>query len=369
MTIHISLKEKPRITNFQDCDISSSNRPTDDNYRSIARFIYGLSIISIMALSAIWISNIDLLKNFGISPFIIAIVLGIFVSNTFTSLLNICQPAIKFSIKRVLRLAIILLGFGITFQQIVEIGWQGIFVDIFMLGSTFYLAWYVGRKVYKLDRDTTLLIGAGSSICGASAVLATEGILRADTSKAVVAVGTVTLFGTIAMFLYPFLFTNGFLPDIGDKHYGIFVGATIHEVAQVTAAGYGISEVAGENAVVTKLARVMLLAPTLILLSYLLVRKNSKATNTVTLKNVTIPWFVIGFIIVSGFYSLNIVPEPLVTNIQSFNLVLLTIAMTALGFETRISKIKKAGITPILLGLILFIWLFSAGLLATLAIN
>lgn len=321
----------------------------------------GVFFAGVIAMAATHLSDLAILRQFGISPLIIAIVIGIVFGNLFKVVPAELQPGVQFTLKRILRLSIVLLGFSVTYQAIIAVGWPGLIVDFCILSSTLIFAWYIGTRVFLLDRDTSLLIGVGSSICGASAILAAEGVLRSDAAKTAIAVGTVTLFGTLAMFLYPVFYSSTLLGDIGQELYGVFVGSTVHEVAQVTAAGFAVGTTAGENAVVVKLARVMMLAPVLILLLILIQRRNPGSTNKGSLASTPVPWFVFGFIAVSGIYSLNIVPKETVAVIQQLDLFLLAMAMAALGVETKWSKIRQAGMKPVLLGLLLFVWLATSG--------
>ena len=144
------------------------------------------------------------------------------------------REGITFSAKRLLRLAIILYGFRITFQQIFAVGLQGFWADVIMLATTYLLGYYLGTRVFKLDKDLCMLTAIGSSVCGAAAVLGTDSMLKADSHKVSLAVSTVVLFGTISMFLYPFLAGLCIVPE---SSFGIYIGSTIHEVAQVVAAG------------------------------------------------------------------------------------------------------------------------------------
>lgn len=326
--------------------------------------LLGVTLTFIIALAAMQIATVPIIHELGISPLIVAIIIGIVFGNICQEIPAELKPGLTFSLKVLLRLAIILLGFRITFQQIAAVGWPGFFADAIMLVSTFAIAIIAGRYILNIDRDTTLLIGAGSSICGASAVLATESVLRANAEKAAIAVGTVTLFGTIAMFLYPFIFSLESF-RFSEELYGVFTGATVHEVAQVAAAGFGVSDAAGQSAVVVKLVRVMMLAPVLIVLALFLHRRERQCNNSYQAGSIPIPWFVFGFIAVSGIYSLNIVPDDVVVRIQELDTFLLAVAMAALGVETKWSKVKKAGIKPIVLGLILFVWLLCGGLILT----
>ena len=174
-----------------------------------------------------------------------------------------CDGGVLFAKQHLLRLGIILYGFRLTFAQIADVGISGIIIDVLTLSSTF--CWLVsGQKVFGLDRHTSWLIGAGSSICGAAAVLATEPVV-AEASKATVAVATVVIFVTVAIFLYPAIYplmSQWFSPET----FGIYIGSTVHEVAGLWP-GHAISRMRKNAAVIAKMLRVMMLAPFLILLA------------------------------------------------------------------------------------------------------
>ncbi len=195
-----------------------------------------------------------------------AILLGMVIGNTvYPQIWKQCDGGVLFAKQHLLRLGIILYGFRLTFSQIADVGISGIVIDVLTLSSTFMLA-CLGQKVFGLDRHTSWLIGAGSSICGAAAVLATEPVVKAEASKVTVAVATVVIFGTIAIFLYPAMYpllAHWFSPET----YGIYIGSTMHEVAQVVAAGHAVSPDAENAAVIAKMLRVMMLAPFLIILA------------------------------------------------------------------------------------------------------
>ncbi|MCX7760078.1 MAG: YeiH family protein [Hydrogenothermaceae bacterium] len=325
--------------------------------------IYGLIFSSILALIAMYISSLEIVKStVNFSPLIIAIIVGLIIGNVI-KIPEVLKPGINFSLKKILRIAIIFLGFRLTFQNIVDVGIEGVVVDSIMLISSFIFGVWVSRKYFGLDQQMSYLIASGSSICGASAVLATAPVVKGEMHQAAMAVATVTIFGTIAMFLYPAVYKAGLLLDLNDITYGIFTGATIHEVAQVVAAGFAVSEEAGNTATIAKLTRVMMLAPLLIVLSFYLAKKHS--IHGVNLREIPIPWFVFGFIAMVGINSLNIFPEEYINTINQIDTFLLTVSMAALGIETNIEKMKKAGMKPIYAALAIFIYLFFGGLLIT----
>ena len=163
----------------------------------------------------------------------------------------------------------------LTFQDVASVGIAGVLIDSIVLSSTFLLSWWAGTRLFGLDRKTAMLIGAGSSICGAAAVMAAEPVVSGRAEQITVAVSTVVVFGTLAIFVYPALYhLNAHHPVVAmsPAAYGLFTGSTVHEVAQVVAAGRAISESAANTAVITKMVRVMMLAPFLVILSLYLAR-------------------------------------------------------------------------------------------------
>ena len=323
----------------------------------------GVFIVALIATVALLTAQIPVVKSLAISPLIIGICFGLIFANTVRSKIPTSfLPGIMFSAKTLLRIAIVFYGFRITFQQIIAVGFEGLLISIFMLSSTMILGVIVGIKLLKMDRDTTILVSSGSAVCGAAAVLATEDVLKSEPHKTALAVGTVVLFGTISMFLYPILFKLELL-NMNHTQFGLYVGSSIHEVAQVVAAGGAIDNVSSDTAIIVKMTRVMLIAPLLLVLSFFLAR--IKSSNNQTQTKIVIPWFAVFFIVVAGFNSLDLLSLSTVSTINSIDTFLLTMAMTALGMETHLSKFKQACLKPVLLALFLFIWLIIGGYLVT----
>lgn len=314
----------------------------------------GIVFCAVFAVILYFICKIDFFIKYNINSLTLAIIVGMLIGNFLNS--NIPEnfkPGITFSSKRILRFAIILYGFRITFFQIASVGATGFIADVIMLVTTYLLGYYIGTRVFKLDKDLCMLTAIGSSICGAAAVLGTDSVLKAKAHKVSLAVATVVLFGTISMILYPFIYKLGFL---NSNAFGIYIGSSIHEVAQVVAAGSAVSKSAMDTAVIVKLTRVMMLVPYLFLLSFYLARKSGTKMN-----KIQIPWFAILFIVVCGINSTGFIAPNITSFIVEFDIFLLTVAMFALGVETNFKKIQGLGIKPILLAFIMFIWLIFAG--------
>ena len=234
--------------------------------------IKGIIFCSIFALAAYFTCKCGVCQSINLNSLTLAIIIGMIIGNIFNKFIPAeFREGITFSAKRLLRLAIVLYGFRITFQQIFAVGLQGFWADVIMLATTYLLGYYLGTRVFKLDKDLCMLTAIGSSVCGAAAVLGTDSMLKADSHKVSLAVSTVVLFGTISMFLYPFLAGLGIVPE---SSFGIYIGSTIQEVAQVVAAGSAVSPQVCDTSVIVKLTRVMMLVPYLFLLGLYLSKKS-----------------------------------------------------------------------------------------------
>ncbi|WP_323108910.1 YeiH family protein [Klebsiella quasipneumoniae] len=328
-------------------------------HRSLWHFVPGLALTAALTGAALWAGSFPAIAGAGFSALTLAILFGMVVGNTvYPKIWQPCDGGVIFAKQHLLRLGIILYGFRLTFAQIADVGVSGILIDVLTLSSTFFIACFLGQKVFGLDKHTSWLIGAGSSICGAAAVLASEPVVKAEASKVTVAVATVVIFGTIAIFLYPAMYpllAHWFTPET----YGIYMGSTMHEVAQVVAAGHAVSPDSENAAVIAKMLRVMMLAPFLLFLAAR-VKQLTPAGNGEKSK-ITIPWFAIMFILVAVFNSFHLLPKAVVDMLVTLDTVLLAMAMAALGVTTHVSALKKAGAKPLLMALMLFVWLIVGG--------
>ncbi|MDN2713932.1 YeiH family protein [Janthinobacterium sp. SUN120] len=345
--------------------LSSTNTTSfSDRY---GRLLPGLLLSGVIAWGAIALGKLEWMQSHGMSALTLAIMLGIVLGNSvYGRLAPTCGAGVAFSKQTLLRLGIILYGFRLTFQDIGQVGLAGIAIDALVLASTFGLAMFLGTKVFKLERNSAILIGAGSSICGAAAVMATEPVVKGRSEDVTVAVSTVVVFGTIAIFLYPLLYrwnlgwqVLGATPTA----FGVYIGSTVHEVAQVVAAGKSIGQEAANAAVIAKMVRVMMLAPFLVILSAVLARSKARSGNGGHDKaaKLAIPWFAFIFIGVVAFNSLGLLPANMVATITDIDTALLAMAMAALGLTTHMSAIRRAGIKPLLLAGLLFCWLIAGG--------
>jgi uncharacterized integral membrane protein (TIGR00698 family) len=289
---------------------------------------------------------------------ILAIVIGMAFHNL-VGTPSWAKGGITFSIKRLLRVAIILLGFQLTLMQVAEVGARGVSIIAATLVATFLFTLWAGRAL-GVDGKLTQLIAAGTSICGASAIIATNTVTDARDEDVTYAVACVTIFGSIAMFLYPFL--PGVL-HLDHRAYGLWSGASIHEIAQVVAASFQNGQKAGEFGTMAKLARVMLLAPMVIALG--IRARISQTLHAAKAARPPLPWFVLGFIAVVAINSAIAIPGEARDTIVMSTTFLMSMALAAMGLETDISKLRAEGLKPALLGAVAFLFIacFSLSLI------
>ncbi len=291
---------------------------------------------------------------------IIGIILGMLYANSLRNHLPVTWvPGIQFCAKSMLRLGIILYGFRLTFQDVVAVGLSGILIDVIVVITTIFGGIFIG-KLLRMDKEIALLTSIGSGICGAAAILGAESTIQTKPYKTAVAVATVVIFGTISMFIYPVLYHKGIFV-LTPEEMGIFSGATLHEVAHTVGAGNAMGQEISNIAIIVKMIRVMMLVPVLLILSYWVARTRQHTEQKDQQKkgSVAIPWFAIGFLIVIGFNSLDLLPAQLITFINDLDTFLLTMAMVALGAETSLDKFRKAGAKPFILAFLLYVWLVA----------
>jgi uncharacterized integral membrane protein (TIGR00698 family) len=320
----------------------------------------GLALILALAMASIYAADLAPMRHLGLSAMTLAIVGGMVLGNTiYPRLAEISHEGVGFGKQQLLRLGIILYGCRLTLQDIANVGTSGLIIDLLVLSSTFTLAVWLGTRLFGLDRKSAILIGAGSSICGAAAVLATEPVVRGSPDKVAVAVATVVVFGTTSMFLYPVIFplTQSWF-GFNAHSFGVYTGSTIHEVAQVVAAARASSPVAESSAVIVKMIRVMLLAPFLIGLSAWMARTETTHGHE---RHITIPWFAVLFIVMTALHSLPAFPRQIDSSILVLDNLLLAMAMGALGLTTHVSAMRRAGVKPLLLAGTLFVYLIIGG--------
>ena len=284
-----------------------------------------------------------------VTPLIVAMAVGILFRNAFI-LPSAYHEGIVFSMRRVLRFAVALLGVRITFSTIASLGWEGLVIALVPLGLTLFATILVG-KLMKSDSSQALLIATGTSICGASAIMTVGAVTQASEDDVIVAVSSITVFGTILMLIYPLIYQAD-LFGLADKQYGLWAGASIHEVAQVIAAAFGGNQVSGEIGTIIKLTRVAALVPFAFILSFLVARGVVKPASGNSLQtSVKFPVFLLGFLGMVVLNSWEFFTPKAIRWIEVFDMFLLTMAMAAMGLETDFNRLAKIGFKPFFLSI------------------
>lgn len=340
---------------FETIRMTDSSAVSSSKPGALAGFIPGIVLVAVITASAYGLRNLPFVSS--LSPMITAIFLGMVFGNL-VGFSTSAEAGISIAGKKLLRLAVALLGLQLTFAQLASIGINGLMLAAVIVVSTLLFTVWMGRLL-GVDRKLSLLLAAGTAICGASAIAGANAVTRARDEDVSYAVACVTVFGTIAMFLYPFL---NILLGNDPQSYGLWVGLTIHEVAQVVGAGFQGGEAAGQVAIVSKLARVMMLAPIVIALALHVARSEHSAAGRPALTQV-VPFFIVGFVSLVVLNSWGLVPEQLRGSIIAMTPVLLTAAMAALGLGTSFTKLKQRGLLPLLLSFIASLYIATAGLL------
>jgi uncharacterized integral membrane protein (TIGR00698 family) len=316
--------------------------PTACRKNPILALAPGLALtggIAVVAYGLRYIPGVDKL-----SPMILSVLLGAVVHNSVGHIAGTAD-GVNFSLRRILRLSIVLIGLQITAQQAAEVGFGGIAIIAIGLVATLTATMAMGRLM-GVKRGIALMIGVGTSICGASAIVAAKAATGGEDDDAAYAVAGVTLFGTIAMFLYPAL--QGVL-HLSDASYGLWAGASVHEVAQAVFASAQGGPEALQIGTIAKLTRVAMMAPVIILLGELSVRFGF-AGDGVRGKP-PFPWFLIGFLAMAGLNSLVAIPVEISSPIRAVTTFLLSMAMAAMGLHTNLRHVFSAGVRPLALGL------------------
>ncbi|HEY2025027.1 YeiH family protein [Paraburkholderia sp.] len=328
----------------------------------------GVLFVALFAAAVTRIAAIPAIAALGLSPLIVGIVAGAIYGNALRDGMPASWAAgVNFSARKLLRIAVAFFGLRVSLQEIAQVGLPGLTQSVLIVVSTLVIGTWAGMKIMKLDRDTALLTAAGSAICGAAAVLAFESTLQSKPHKSAMAVGSVVLFGTLSMFLYPVLFKAGWL-HLDTVGAGLFFGGTIHEVAQVVGAASNVSPEATHIATIVKMTRVMLLVPVLLVVGLWVNRAARGAQDSRDCvaghapRKLAIPWFALGFLGCVVINSLHVLPQSATSTLNLLDTFALTMAMTALGIETRISQIREAGPRALITGLILYVWLIAGGL-------
>jgi len=318
----------------------------------------GLVLTTAIAIAAFAAHKLPGLSLFN--PMVLGLAIGIAWRNVAGLPLRFVTGLV-FSQRTILRAAIALLGLQITAADILGVGAVGLAIVVVTLVVTFVVTIRLGRLM-KIDSGLVELLAAGTSICGASAIVAINTVTRARDEDVAYAVACITVCGSIAIFVFPAVSS---LAHMTDRAYGLWAGSSIHEIAQVVAAAYQGGPIAGAFATIVKLTRILMLGPMVLVLGLLAARRVASAP-TGPRQVARFPWFIAGFLALAAMNSVASIPTPTMDAIRLVTTFLLSVALSAFGLGVNVGLIRSAGTRPFLLCVLasLFIAGLSLGLIA-----
>ena len=309
-----------------------------------------LGIIICFAVAALSVLIEHLIPGDLLGASIIALFLGTIINSFFHP--DWMKPALKFTSKKILKLAIILLGASLSVNTIMSVGKMTFFVMLFTFAMCFG-GGYVVRRLFGLNWKLGNLISAGTGICGGSAIAAIAPVIDAEDKDIAFAMSSTFLFDMVMVALYPIM---GRALGMTDIAYGIWAGTSVNDTASVVASGYAFSEAAGDFATMVKLTRTIAIIPTVLVFAYIGTRMKQKELQTASggqrVKIVKIvPWFICGFLALALLNSVGCIPAAVSGIIKSTSKFLMVTALAAIGLGTSITDFKKAGLKPMFYGI------------------
>ncbi|MBP3654605.1 MAG: putative sulfate exporter family transporter [Oscillospiraceae bacterium] len=322
----------------------------------ILKFFPGIIISVGVALLACWLES--LLPIHLIGSAVIAMFIGM-ILNHFLKDSKAFASGLKFTSKKILKFAIILLGLSLNITTILNVGKMSLTVMIFTLLTCFGGGYFIG-KALGLNWKLSNLISAGTGICGGSAIAAIATTIDADDNDVAYAMSATFLFDMAMIVLFPLM---GRALGMTDQAFGIWAGTAVNDTSSVVATGYAFSEGAGDFATMVKLTRTLAIIPTVIVFAFVQLRLKRKEALAARLDgselkaNFSIgkifPWFILGFLAMSAVASLFPIPAAIVSGTKSASKFLMVCALAAIGLNTSFSSMKKAGIRPMIHGFII----------------
>ncbi len=305
--------------------------------------IPGLALAALLATGGFALAELPWVRDtLHVSALLLVILLGIAL-RSLIPLPSATAPGVRLAQRPLLRWAVAGLGFRLSVRELWAIGAPALAVIVVSTGSALLFGWWVARRLGVAEK-LGLLLGVGGAVCGASAVVAAESVVHGEKQDAALAIGVITLFGTIGIVLYPLL---GHALHMSPFVYGVWDGASLHEMAQVVAAGFGVSEEAARVATVVKLARIALLAPVVLYLGWSLRHRHREAGRA---QVAPVPWFLVVFVLCAALNSTGWLPARVTDLVRRGDLWLLCVGMAGVGLQTGFSDLRSAGLRPIAAG-------------------
>lgn len=301
-----------------------------------AYWLIGIVLTLGIGVTATWMARLPVFSFMG--PMILAILLGMGI-RSLLPVTAVLQNGFSFSSKTILRLGIILLGLRLNFYQIASAGLPVLFLDGLVIVLTIALMMWLGTRL-GLDSVLTSLISVGTAICGAAAIVAVAPVLRAKPEKTALAVAYIAIAGTVFSIFYSVYF-HWFQPD--PYLYGAMVGATLHEVAHVVAAGTVGGTVSADMSILVKLGRVMLLLPVVLFFYWIAFQKNKGEARHFSNNKLPVPWFIFGFLGASALQTFFPLSDSWTQWGIQLSTVFLAMGMSGLGLGVHFSALKQSG--------------------------
>ena len=313
------------------------------------RLLFLLGIAICFAVAGLSVLLEKLIPGELLGASIIALFMGTIVNSFFHP--KWIQPALKFTSKKILKAAIILLGASLSVSTILSVGKMTFFVMIFTFAMCFGAGFFI-RKLFGLNWKLSNLISAGTGICGGSAVAAIAPVIDADDKDIAFAMSSTFLFDMVMIALYPLM---GKALGMSDIAYGIWAGTSVNDTASVVASGYAFSEAAGDFATMVKLTRTIAIIPTVLVFAWIGVRMKKKEMQAagdgkkVNIMKI-IPWFIGGFLLLAIINSVGLIPAAVSGIMKNASKFLMVTALAAIGLNTSLLDFKKAGLKPMFYG-------------------
>ena len=313
------------------------------------RGLFTLGLLICFSVAAVSVLLEKLIPGGLLGASIIALFMGTIINSFFHP--KWIKPALKFTSKKILKCAIILLGASLSVNTILSVGKMTFFVMIFTFAMCFGAGYFI-RRLFGLNWKLSNLISAGTGICGGSAVAAIAPVIDADDKDIAFAMSSTFLFDMVMIALYPLM---GKALGMSDVAFGIWAGTSVNDTASVVASGYAFSEAAGDFATMVKLTRTIAIIPTVLVFAWIGVRmkkKEMQATGDGQKVNMMkiIPWFIGGFLLLAIVNSIGWIPAQVSGVMKSASKFLMVTALAAIGLNTSLTDFKKAGLAPMFYG-------------------
>ena len=329
-----------------------------EKMKKLKSIIPGTAVCAVIAAAATLTGGISI-GGFSfelIGAPVIAILLGMILTLVFPKLASLTSLSggIKFTSKKILQWAVVILGFSLNLSTIAQVGAKSLPVIVGTISISLIVA-FIMMKIMKVDPKTACLIGVGSSICGGSAIAATAPVIEADDEDVARSISVIFLFNVLAALIFP---TLGHAIGLGTEGFAVFAGTAVNDTSSVVATGYAFSEAAGDFATMVKLTRTLAIIPAVLAFAAInvhLKRKAQAAEGTavkVSIKSI-FPWFILGFLAMSALTSLGLIPAGTAAALKTISKFLMVAALAASGLNTDFKSLCRSGAKPMLHGFII----------------